>query len=84
MKDREGRIVAVDFGGYSFLPPSFFALALRRDGDFAQRISYLIEVPLSPNLEATESASFALVPYGRNDIGEQISLLLYFSCLLPS
>ncbi len=78
MKDKEGRIVAVDFGGYSL------RLALRRDGDFAQRISYLHEVPLSPNLEATESASFALVPYGRNEIGEQISLLLYFSCLLPS
>ncbi|KAI0794666.1 hypothetical protein C8Q74DRAFT_1249984 [Fomes fomentarius] len=69
MKDGEGRIVAVDFGGYSFLPPSFFALALRRGGGFAHNISCQIEIPPSPNLAPTESASFALVPRGRNDIG---------------
>ncbi|KAI0755256.1 hypothetical protein C8Q80DRAFT_1266735 [Daedaleopsis nitida] len=28
MKDRDGGIVAVDFGGYSFLPPLFFVFAL--------------------------------------------------------
>ncbi len=81
MKDREGRIVAVDFGGYSFLPPSFFALALTY-GDFAHRVASMLEYPESPstNVSATESASCALVPYSSNDIGEQISLL---SCLPP-
>jgi len=70
MKDREGRIVAVDFGGYSFLPPSFFALALTY-GDFAHRVASMLEYPESPstNVSATESASCALVPYSSNDIG---------------
>ncbi|KAI0794641.1 hypothetical protein C8Q74DRAFT_1249862 [Fomes fomentarius] len=83
MKDGEGRIVAVDFGGYSFLPPSFFALALRRGRGFAHNVSRQIEIPPSPNLVATECASFALVPCGRNDIGEWISLLSLHGCLLP-
>lgn len=82
MKDGEGRIVAVDFGGYSFLPPSFFALALTHGG-FAHRIasSGMLEYPAPPstNVSALESASSALAPFSSNDVGEQISLLSFFS-----
>ena len=81
MKDGEGRIVAVDFGGYSFLPPSFFALALTHGG-FAHRIasSGMLEYPAPPstNVSALESASSALAPFSSNDVGEQISLLSFF------
>ncbi|KAG8899422.1 subtilisin-like serine protease [Tulasnella sp. 403] len=71
MRDSDGRIVAVDFGGYSFLPPSFFAFALGH-GSLAHRISTMLEYPSSPSthVAALVSASCALVPYGTNDIGE--------------
>ena len=74
LKDIDGRIVAVDFGGYSFLPPSFFAFALRQ-GSLAHRIATILNYPSSPfpNASAVESASCALAPFSSNDIGEQIS-----------
>ncbi|KAI0674382.1 hypothetical protein C8Q78DRAFT_1014452 [Trametes maxima] len=70
MKDRDGRIVAVDFGGYSFLPPSFFGLALE-DSSLAHTLKYFLELPDFPseNLLALMSASFSLVPFGSNKIG---------------
>lgn len=73
----DGRIVAVDFGGYSFLPPSFFAFALRQ-GSLAHRIATMLNYPSSPspNASAVESASCALAPFSSNDIGEQIFLVL--------
>jgi len=38
MKDEENRIVALDFGGYSFLPPSF-AFALKYE-NYSRYCSY--------------------------------------------
>ncbi|KAG5633631.1 hypothetical protein H0H81_006390, partial [Sphagnurus paluster] len=68
MKGKDGRIVAVDYAGYSFLPPSFFALALRT-GVFAHELSQMLQYPLcQDNTDALESASFALVPFGTNKI----------------
>ncbi|KAG8911170.1 hypothetical protein FRC00_006960, partial [Tulasnella sp. 408] len=67
MKDRDGRIVAVDFGGYSFLPPSFFAFALKQ-GNFALRLAGMLRYPPSTNVAALVSASCALAPYSSNDI----------------
>lgn len=81
MRDRENRVVAVDFGGYSFLPPSFFAFVLKHGGcsNFAHRIASMLEYPPSPSthVAALVSASCALAPYSSNDIGEQISLLSF-------
>lgn len=79
MRDKENRVVAVDFGGYSFLPPSFFAFALKHGGcsNFAYQISSMLEYPPSPHVAALVSASCALAPYSSNDIGEQISLLSF-------
>ncbi|KAI0085788.1 hypothetical protein BDY19DRAFT_964330 [Irpex rosettiformis] len=70
MKDRDGTIVAVDFGGYSFLPPSFFGHALE-DSSLAHTLKYFLELPDFPseNLLALMSASFSLVPFGSNKIG---------------
>ena len=62
----------MDYGGYSFLPPSFFGLALKY-GDFAHRIATVLQFPRT-NVAALMSASCALAPYSSNDIGEQISL----------
>ena len=87
LRDMGGRIVAVDFGGYSFLPPSFFAFALKQ-GSLAHRIATMPNYPSSPspNASALESASYALAPFSSNDIGKQISFvsfLFYASGPLP-
>ncbi|KAF8644305.1 hypothetical protein AX16_008552 [Volvariella volvacea WC 439] len=73
MKDKGKRIVAVDFGGYSFLPPSFFVFALR-DGSLAHRISLSLgDLSLhretKGNADALVSASCALAPYNTNNVG---------------
>ena len=86
MKDRDGRIVAVDFGGYSFLPPSFaFSPKYGGSSSFALHIAPMLDYPPSSHVGAMVSASCALVPYNSNNVGEQISLLLFASSpLSPS
>ena len=72
MKDKDDRIVAVDYGGYSFLPPSFFALALRH-GAFAHELAAMLQYPpCKDNSKALVSASCALAPFSSNNIGEHI------------
>lgn len=77
MKDRWGRIVALDFGDICFLPISFFNFALREGDDFTQLIARKVKHPETTQLNAMLTASYSLVPYGRNDIGERISLLSF-------
>ena len=83
MKDRDGRIVAVDFGGYSFLPHSFFAFALQHGGPsrLKQHLIRILRYPRSSTVSAMVGASCALAPYSSNNVGEQISFS--FSCLSP-
>ncbi|KAK0216865.1 hypothetical protein IW262DRAFT_1276384 [Armillaria fumosa] len=84
MKDKEGRIVALNFGASCFLPPSFFVFALREGDDFTQLIANMVDYPKSTQLGAMLTASRALVPYGSNKIGEHVSLLsLLFLPLVP-
>ncbi|KAJ7238751.1 hypothetical protein B0H12DRAFT_1326784 [Mycena haematopus] len=64
-------IVAIDFGGYSFLPPSF-AFALQHSAyysGFAARIANVLVYSPSTELEAMWNASYGLVPFQTNDIG---------------
>jgi hypothetical protein len=72
MKDREGRIVAVDFGGYSFLPHSFFAYALNDGGPsrLKHHIARILRYPRSSTVSAMASASCALAPFTSNNVGE--------------
>ena len=77
IKDCWGRIVALDFGASCFLPPSFFHFALREGDNFTLRIARLVEHPKSTQLNAMLTASYALVPYGTNEIGERISLFSF-------
>lgn len=77
--------MAVDFGGYSFLPPSFFAMAVwygAISSDFSALLQY---PPCVDNTKALLTASWAMVPFNTNNIGEQISLLslLFIFCLSP-
>ncbi|EDR15387.1 uncharacterized protein LACBIDRAFT_321179 [Laccaria bicolor S238N-H82] len=73
LKDTDGGIVAVDFAGYSFLPPSFFVFALTQ-GSLAYRISVILDYLMSStNAKGVASASYALVPFHSNKIGELIS-----------
>jgi hypothetical protein len=76
MRDRLGAIVALDFGASCFLPPSFFAFALHQGGDFTQLLRNWVRHPESTQLNGMLAASFALVPYGTNNIGEYTSLHL--------
>lgn len=76
IKDDDGRIVAIDFGVTCFLPPSFFAFVLhRRDRGFARLIAKKVKYPESTDVEVMSNPSYALVPYGTNEVGEQIFLL---------
>ena len=78
MKDEGNRIVALDLGGYSFLPPSFvFVLNQGDRSGFIDRISRKIVYPPSTELVAMMTASYSLVPFSTNDIGEKISFLSF-------
>ncbi|KAI0309337.1 hypothetical protein OF83DRAFT_1179749 [Amylostereum chailletii] len=72
IKDADGKIVAVDFAGYSFLPPSFFAFVLHHEStNFALRVASRLKYtqPELSQLEALRAASYALVPFGTNAFG---------------
>ncbi|TFK69304.1 hypothetical protein BDN72DRAFT_619183 [Pluteus cervinus] len=70
MKDEGDRIVALDFGATCFLPPSFFALVLYNgDTNLTQLIAKKVKYPESTEVNAMLAASFALVPFGTNEIG---------------
>ncbi|KDR86117.1 hypothetical protein GALMADRAFT_205301 [Galerina marginata CBS 339.88] len=71
MKDKENRIIALDFAGYSFLPPSFFAFALKygHPSVFTHRVASRVVHPPSTELGPMMSASCGLVPYSSNNIG---------------
>jgi hypothetical protein len=75
MKDRNGKIVALDFGATCFLPISFFELALCNSDPFTQLLRPLISRPESTQLNALWLASRSLVQFGKNTIGEHISSL---------
>lgn len=78
IKDRNNKIVALDFGASCFLPVSFFDFALRNYDYFTQLLRARIPRPESKQLEALLVASYSLVPFGTNKIGEHISLLSLF------
>ena len=67
MKDQDIKLVALDFGGYSFLPISFtFALKYHCAPRLAQILSQRLKYPQSENYAALIEASCALVPFGKN------------------
>ena len=74
-KDPQGKIVALDFGATCFLPPSFFAFAMAAAEDvFSRLVARHVKYPASPNLNLMLSASYYLVPFGTNNIGEQLGV----------
>jgi hypothetical protein len=79
MKDGAGGIAAVDFGGYSFLPHSFFIFTVKDGGPskLKQHLTIVLENLKSSIADVLVSASRALVPYSSNAVGEQISLLSF-------
>jgi len=65
------KVVAFDFGATCFLPPSFFAFAMAAAEDrFNRLVAKYVKYPASSNLEAMLCASYYLVPFGTNNIGE--------------
>ncbi|KAG8950624.1 hypothetical protein FRC04_007248 [Tulasnella sp. 424] len=74
-KKVDHKVVALDFRGTCFLPPSFFAVAMDlADEDFIQRVAMRVKYPKSDDVAAMVSAHYFLVPFGRNDIGAPYSL----------
>jgi hypothetical protein len=74
-KGLEGKVVALDFGATCFLPPSFFAFKMATGEDrFTQLVARHVKYPASPNLEAMLGASYHLIPFSTNDVGEQLSV----------
>lgn len=75
MKDTNGGVVAVDFSGYSFLPPSFFLFAMKYTGPWPSKFKeHLIvmlkdKYPKSTTISPLLAASGAVVPYASDNIG---------------
>jgi hypothetical protein len=78
MKGGGDKIVALDFESTCFLPPSFFAFVLDMGHTtLTQLVARKVKYPKSTEVDALMSASYALVPYGTNEIGERIFLLSF-------
>jgi hypothetical protein len=70
-KKVDDKVVALDFGGTCFLPPSFFGVAMMlADDEFTQRVARRVGYPKSSDVAAMVTAHYYLVPFGRNDIGQ--------------
>ena len=70
----QGKVVALTFGATCFLPPpSFFAFAMAAGEDrFTRLEAQYVKYSPSANLNAMLNASYYLVPFGTNDIGDQL------------
>lgn len=70
-KAGDDKVVALDFCGHCFLPPSFFAVAMMlEDNDFIEAVGRHVKYPKSDDVPAIVTAHYYLVPYQRNDIGQ--------------
>ena len=66
-----GRVAAFDFSTSCFLPPLFITVALARaQDDFSEQVARRIDCPKSDDVDAVLTASYFLVPFGRNDISQ--------------
>lgn len=71
----DNTIVALDFHYSCFLPPSFFAVAMMKETrSFAGAVARCVKYPESDDVNAMVSASYFLVPFQKNDIGESDGL----------
>lgn len=78
MKDGDGRIVAIDFGATTFLPPSFFDHALCHYDGFTRLIrARIVESRQydAAQLDALLTAGSCLVPYQTNKLGKSLSVM---------
>jgi len=67
----QGKVVALDFGATCFWPPSFSALATAAGEDnFTRLVAQYVEYPASADLKAMLDASYYLIPFGTNNLGE--------------
>ena len=63
-------MVALDFKATCFMPPSFFAVAVRKaENNFAYQVAKHVNAPPSNDLSAMLAASGFLVPFMRNKVG---------------
>lgn len=77
-KFEDGTVVALDFGAPCFLPPVFFAVAVRElVGNFAWKVAQRIHYPVSSDVKDILAASYFLVPFGRDEIGQSHRISFY-------
>ena len=70
-KFEDGTVVALDFGATCFLIPVFFAVAVNKSvSNFAWKVAQRVRYPKSSDVNAILRASYFLVPFGRDDIGQ--------------
>ncbi|KDQ12843.1 hypothetical protein BOTBODRAFT_175989 [Botryobasidium botryosum FD-172 SS1] len=70
------RVVALDFCGTCFLPPSFFAVAMELAYEpFTQRVAGHVTYPKSDDVAAIVSAHYYLIPFGKSELGAPLSCL---------
>jgi len=66
----DGKVVALNFVSRASCPLLFaVAMAMALD-DFTRKVARPSKYPISGDVEAMTSASYSLVPYGKNDIGQ--------------
>lgn len=71
-------IVALDFRATCFLPPSFFAVAMEKTWNiFTMKVARHVKYPKSEDVDVITRASYYLVPYQRNDLGQPDSFSFY-------
>ncbi|KAK0496106.1 hypothetical protein EDD18DRAFT_1390774 [Armillaria luteobubalina] len=69
-KCEDGTVVALDFRATCFLPPCFFAVAVRMlVNNFSLKVARRISYTQSSDVDAILSASYFMVPFGNNNIG---------------
>ncbi|KAF6757672.1 hypothetical protein DFP72DRAFT_1065464 [Ephemerocybe angulata] len=69
LKDREGKIVAINFDCTCFLPISFFEVALYHHDDFTHLIRQRIVYPTSAQSDTLYKALKTLVQFGTDKLG---------------
>ncbi|KAK0220033.1 hypothetical protein IW262DRAFT_1272842, partial [Armillaria fumosa] len=77
-KCEDGTVVALDFHATCFLPPYFFAVMVRMLVDnFSQQVARHVSYPQSSDVDTILSASYFMVPFRTNNIGQSDSFSFY-------
>jgi hypothetical protein len=70
-RSADNQLFALDFGATCFLPPSFFAVAMHlSERRFCRRVAKRVEYKDTGDVSAIVTASYYLVPFGMQPVGQ--------------